>query len=183
MEQIKKSMRLKYFLRTGIQAKFLRANILLAIFVTLAAAFSVYQLSMNVLGTSLEEVYPPGLLKEIYTNLDSGFIARLLLIIVAVVIATFFISHRVAGPAYRIEQDLAIMAEGDLTKKIYLRKYDELKPIANKLNKITDMVNEGLGAIEKNVETMEKLNEEIRSEKLTVSLKDARNVLSKFRIK
>ncbi len=120
MHQAKRPMRLHYFLRTGIQQRFLRVNILLAIFVTLAVAFSVYQLSMNILGSSLEEVYPPGLLQGIYGNLNTASGARLLLIILVVIIATFLIFHRIASPAYHIERNLRTMANGNLTGKTYL---------------------------------------------------------------
>ena len=99
------------------------------------------------------------------------------------IIATFLISHRVAGPAYHIERDLSTMANGDLTKRIYLRKHDELKPIAANLNKMVDFISRNLDSIKKNVETMEKLNEEIRSEKLGASLKGTRDALSQIRIK
>lgn len=183
MHQAKRPMRLHYFLKTGIQLRFLRVNILLAIFVTLAVAFSVYQLSMNILGSSLEEVYPPGLLQGIYGNLNTAFGARLLLIILVVIIATFLIFHRIAGPAYHIERNLSTMANGDLTKKIYLRKHDELKPIASNLNKMVDFISQNLDTIQKNLETMEKLNEGIKSEKLGASLKGIRDALSKFKIK
>ena len=183
MDQTKKTMRLKYFIRSGLQLRFLRVNILLAIFVTLAVALSVYQLSMNILGPSLEEVYPPGLLQGIYGNLNTAFRARLLLIILVVIIATFLIFHRIAGPAYHIERDLGTMTDGDLTKRIYLRKHDELKPIATNLNKMVDFISQNLDTIQKNLETMEKLNEEIRSEKLGASLKGTRDALSQLRTK
>jgi methyl-accepting chemotaxis protein len=186
--------RLKYFLRTGIQAKFLRVNILLVIFVSLAIAFSIYQLSIKILGPSLEEVYPPGLLKQIYTNLNSALGVRLVGIILIVVIATFFISHRVAGPAYHIERDLGAIADGDFTKRIYLRKHDELKSIAEKLNITLDYISQNLATLKKNIETIEKSCEELKtvesepsrrrdvSEKLALSIKEAMDAMAKFKI-
>lgn len=194
MNEAKKSIRLRYFIRSGLQLRFLRVNILLAVFVSLAVAFFVYQLSMDILGASLEEIYPPGLLNGIYQSLTSALGLRLLFIILAVVIATFLVFHHIAGPAYHIERDLAAMAEGDLTKRIYLRKHDELKPIANKINKFADSISQNLNSIKKNLETMGKLCEEIRSdqfdlsmrkdvsEKLVASLKEARDSVSQFKL-
>ena len=195
MSQVKKSIRLKYFIKSGIQLKFLRVNLLLVILITLAVALPVYQLSINILGSSLEEVYPPGLLKDIYKSLNSAFGVRLLFIMLIVIIATFLITHRVAGPAYHIECDLAKMTEGDLTKRIYLRKHDELKLIADKVNKMADRFSQSLNSIQKNVETMEKLYQELRHneldlskrqdilERLATSIKGTRDILSQFRIK
>jgi len=195
MDRTKKSIRLKYFLKTGLQQRFLRENILLVIFVVLFIAISVYQLSMNILGPNLEGIYPSGLLKEIYMNYSNALVVRLLFIISAVVIVTFLITHRVAGPAYHIERDLAAMADGDLTKRVYLRKYDELKMIATNLNKMVDRVSQSLDFIKKDLETMEKLSEELKhgefdqskrddlSEKIAIALKGIRDALSQFRIK
>ncbi len=188
-------MRLKYFIKSGLQIKFLRINILLTIFISLAAAFSVYQLSMDILGPNLEDVYPPGMLKQIYITLGNAFTFRILVIIAIVIIATFFITHSVAGPAYHIERDLTEMAKGDLTKRIYLRKHDELKSIASKLNKMADYITQNLGSIEKNLESMEKLCENLKngssdltrspdvSDKFTASLKNIKDTLSKFQFK
>jgi methyl-accepting chemotaxis protein len=194
MKQTKKSLRLRYFIKSGMQLKFLRVNILLALFISLVIAFSVYQLSINILGTSLEEVYPPGLLNNIYKNLDSALAIRLLFTILVIIIATFLITHRVAGPAYHIERDLSNMAEGDLTKRIYLRKYDELIPIATKLNAMADYIGRNLNSINSKLEAMEKLCEQLKSgelnpsacrdisTKLTASLQGAKDALSKFRV-
>lgn len=194
MNKTKKTPRLRYYIRSGLQLKFVRINILLVIFISIAIAYSIYQLSINILGPNLEEVYPPGLLKEIYNNFYNAFGIRLLFIISFVVIIIFFVSHQVAGPAYHIERDLTTMAEGDLTKRIYLRKHDELKPIAKKLNKMADFISQKLDSIKKNLEITENLSEEIRrgeldlsrrqdiSEKLAVSLKEIKNILTQFKI-
>ncbi len=51
-----------------------------------------------------------------------------------IIIITLFLSHRVAGPFYRFEKTLEAMINGDLSQKIYLRKKDEGKELANKIN-------------------------------------------------
>jgi methyl-accepting chemotaxis protein len=46
-------------------------------------------------------------------------------------------THRVAGPAYRIEKSLEKMLEGNFGFKIILRKNDEMKPLAKKLEALS----------------------------------------------
>ncbi len=65
----------------------------------------------------------------IYTNLIS-----LVLISVAAIFITLFISHKIAGPLYRLEQSLKQLEEGDLTQKVHLRKYDQITGVAETLS-------------------------------------------------
>lgn len=44
------------------------------------------------------------------------------------------VSHRMAGPVYRIRQDLNTMAENDFTIQIVLRKRDAFKPLVEDIN-------------------------------------------------
>jgi len=50
-------------------------------------------------------------------------------------------SHRIAGPAYRLESVIRQLAQGnyDLDKKVYLRKKDYLKHIAEALNELIEV--------------------------------------------
>lgn len=48
------------------------------------------------------------------------------------------LSHRLAGPIYRLERDLEDIAKGNFSIRIKFRKKDELKSIAEGINKILD---------------------------------------------
>lgn len=65
----------------------------------------------------------------IYTNLIT-----LILISVAAIVVTLYISHKIAGPLYRFEMDINEIAKGNLDKKIFLRKDDQAKDMAESLN-------------------------------------------------
>ena len=194
MSQDKRSRR-KYFIKGGIQSRFIRLNVLLAIFVALIITGSIYQVSREVLGSRLEEVYPAGTLRNIYMAFEKALVLRLLLAMVVVAVATLFVFHHLAGPIYNIEQALLSLCEGDLTRRIYLRPDDELKPLAASLNKLLDLVTRNLNSVEKELETAEKLGRELGlpgidlsrrqdiSEKLAASLKSIRETLSQVKTK
>jgi len=58
---------------------------------------------------------------------------------------TLILSHRFAGPIYRLEKDLADIAKGDFSIRIKFRKKDELKSIAEGINKILDEMEKRAG--------------------------------------
>ena len=49
------------------------------------------------------------------------------------------VSHKVVGPIERLEHEIKHIAEsGNYTKRIHLRENDELKPVANAINRLMD---------------------------------------------
>ncbi len=69
----------------------------------------------------------------LYTNLIT-----LGLISVATIIVTLFISHRLAGPLFRFEKEIREIGEGNLNKNIHLRKNDQVKAMADDLNRMCE---------------------------------------------
>jgi len=65
-----------------------------------------------------------------------------------VVLVTLVLTHRVAGPFYRFEKTLDEMMNGDISKKIILRKKDEGKELAQKMNAFNYMLGDKLAIIE-----------------------------------
>lgn len=63
-------------------------------------------------------------------------IPKLIIFILAVAFASIFVSHKIAGPIYRFEKEAKAIGEGDLTVKFKLRKGDELKELADALEKM-----------------------------------------------
>jgi len=64
----------------------------------------------------------------------------LLICVVIALVFTFFygvvISHRMAGPIYRIRQVLDKMAQGDLTAQVHLRRKDDFNALAASINSL-----------------------------------------------
>ena len=83
--------------------------------------------------------------------LDKIFSAQWFFIVVcgaAVVLITLFLTHRVAGPFYRFEKSLDAMIEKDISLNIHLRKKDEGKGVAERLNRFNQMLSDHLSAVE-----------------------------------
>jgi methyl-accepting chemotaxis protein len=65
-----------------------------------------------------------------------------------VVLVTLVLTHRVAGPFYRFEKTLDEMLNGDISKKIILRKKDEGKDLARKMNSFNHLLGDKLSIME-----------------------------------
>ena len=53
-----------------------------------------------------------------------------------------FMSHRFAGPAYRLRKSAEAVAEGKVDFRIKLRRYDHLKPVAASFNRMLERLEE-----------------------------------------
>ena len=57
------------------------------------------------------------------------------------------LSHRFAGPLQRLERDIhKITHSGDYSYKIHLRKSDDVKPIADAINKLLESIHKKYGS-------------------------------------
>jgi methyl-accepting chemotaxis protein len=73
-----------------------------------------------------------------------------------VVIATR-ITHRVAGPMFNLERSLDYMIDGKLDNVIYLRKNDEGKELAAKINQFNAELSSDVGIIRKRSKNIQEL--------------------------
>jgi len=79
--------------------------------------------------------------------------------LVFILFFSIYLSHRIAGPLYRIEKDLkALSGDGDLTRVFRLRKNDEMQEVAQAINvMLTGLRDRIAGAREEREEALEKI--------------------------
>ena len=112
---------------------------------------------------------------------------------------SIFISHKIAGPLYRLKRSIAQITEGNLDVKIKLRKWDDLKDLAEHVNilaeelrtfvttlkvdydLLSDYILELERAIEANILTEE--SGRVIINKVETNRKNIEAVLEKFKIK
>lgn len=87
-----------------------------------------YLLGTHVLG---DRALEPGIV-----HLMSGMSGFIFLFCVLMGVISVFLTHRVAGAAYRLEKCIKGMAGGDLDLRIALRKRDYLQNLAEALNQL-----------------------------------------------
>lgn len=130
--------RKQYIVRKKFQVKYV-GIILLFIFMTAAlCSYVVYYTSMIMLGEKLANVYPQGRLVSIVKTVNFRILLSIILVSPLVAVIGIFLSHRIAGPIYRMEKFLFDMAQGNLSNRIVLRKGDELLTLADGINNLSE---------------------------------------------
>lgn len=85
----------------------------------------------------------PVLLQPLYDHFPSiayGFVYKILVYIVFVVLISAILSHKMAGPVYRFEQTCKAIAKGDFSQRVHLRKGDQLMELQDEFNKMMDRI-------------------------------------------
>ncbi len=128
-------IRAKWFMRHPIQAKYLLIVILAMLAPTLVIGFCLYHVVFYLLAKQI--AFPEAIMANVVPVLDKvNALLAISLPIIAVTILIFAvaISHRFGGPIERLEEDLDRILEGDYQHKIYMRKRDDLKGVATRIN-------------------------------------------------
>ena len=132
-------MRLRIITKNPLQRKYL----LLILFSTLLPVFVVagclYYLIFQIMAEQL--AIPESIAYNLMPVLHK--INFLLLIGLPPIVIFLFLwgtilTHRLIGPLNRLENDLREISEGNYSVRLKLRKDDDLRPIADTINKIID---------------------------------------------
>lgn len=165
--------RKKYFIKKNFQGK-----LILGYFLFMVVGCLIFVLALSYLAAdSMTVVYSNNNLQIGQTPLMlfKQLIAAHWLVIVigaalVVVIATR-ITHRVAGPMFNLERSLDYMIDGKLDNVIYLRKNDEGKELAAKINQFNAELSAQIRLVQKRSTNIQELlsnyavlNPESRSE-------------------
>lgn len=120
-------------------------------------------------------------LAPIFKNATILLAAHLSVYLLVVVILSIFISHKFAGPVFRLEKVSEAIAKGDLTARIVLRQGDELFETAEQMNHMIISLREKIQRdLHLSVRIAEKINSiaqqsqnnQLSSEKLVNELHD-----------
>lgn len=166
--------------RMGFQRNFILKFCAIIIFASLTIAAIVYGFSAGSVTTVFEN-------SRLTIKTTADFILPLLILssLVAIIaagavtiIVTLFISHRVAGPIYRLEHDIAEVAKGNLSIRINVRKNDELKDLVKFLNQMLDSVRNTMVDINKEVAGIPTVDFSAQARQ---KLDNVKNLLNKFK--
>ena len=132
-----KAIRKKYVVKKDLQFRILLETALLMFFVAVLVGCSVY---LSVFRTLIFE-----LSGEKITLVNRVISLRMLIwflpTVFAIIIISFFSSHRIAGPIFHFQRTIKKMTEGQSVHQIHLRKHDRFKDFAEDLNGLIEHVN------------------------------------------
>lgn len=141
--------RRKYFIDREFQTKFILRFWIPIILTALISACVVYYYSSQSTTTVFENSRL--MIKATTEFIRPGLVLSTLISIAIVGIATIvvmlFVSHRIAGPIYKLESSLGRLGSGDLSFDIHFRKRDELKDVAEIFNSASKSLNSLIGDV------------------------------------
>lgn len=134
----------EYFVRKhllvqrSLQFKYI-ALVLFTILAICAIMFlTVYFTHWSLLTEKLATAQSRTALESVFGTLRVILLFELPLLLFIAAVASVVVSHKVAGPVYRLQKVAYEVARGDLTHNVYLRKDDELKNLSAAFNSVIE---------------------------------------------
>lgn len=162
----KKKKRIHYLVKRKFQLEYAAVALVLMFVVMAVFVFTAYRSGWMPLVEKLSAVYPQGMLAPILKTVALQMAIRFLLLAPIIIIASIYLSHKVAGPLARIEDNIREIAGGNLEMRIGVRKGDEVKGLIHAINEVTEnmgqMVKDNRRSIEKALEALKDLREQLQ---------------------
>jgi methyl-accepting chemotaxis protein len=157
-----------------VDKKFQYKFVLMLLFFILITVFTVsfttfYVIWQNVIEEFFFVPEASKKLGDIYVKTTELLILPLIVLSVVSCIAGILISHRIAGPVYRMKKVAEEIAKGNLCVNVKFRKSDELHGLADSMNGmiagVRNLVKEDRSTINKIMAVSDKLTKDIKKHK------------------
>ncbi len=152
-----KNQRRNYFIKKEFQAKFILKFCILIISACAVMGALIYFLSTKTATTSFENLrlIVKSTSNFILPTLILSSLVAIIFISTATIIVVLFISHRIAGPLYRLEKSLAEIGSGNLAVDVRLRKSDEIKALAASVNNMIRNLRNPISSSQEKIKELE----------------------------
>jgi len=130
--------RTQYWVAGNFQGKYIGLILLLTFLTAALCSYVVYYTSIMMFGEKLANVYPQGRLVSIVNLINIRIIVSILLVSPFIAMVGVYLSHKIAGPIFRMERHVNEMATGNLKTRLVLRKGDELLSLAEGINSLSE---------------------------------------------
>jgi methyl-accepting chemotaxis protein len=148
--------RRKYYINKGFQSRFIIKFCILIALACVVFGAIVYLLSMTSSTTAFENsrliikstadyLLPVMILTALITTV---------IISLAVISVTLFLSHKIAGPAYRFERVAEEVAQGNLSFGVKLRSQDQLQFVAESLDVMVKSLNKRISSLREKIDNL-----------------------------
>lgn len=150
--------RKNYFIKRKFQAGFIVKFCGLLVAASMLSGIIIYMMSGKAVTTAFENsrLVVKSAADFILPAVFSSGLAAVVIMGVAAIMVTMYVSHRIAGPLYRMEKDIQEVAGGNLNKRFGLRSTDELKALAESLDAMVTGLRQNIGAVKTAASELEK---------------------------
>jgi nitrate/nitrite-specific signal transduction histidine kinase len=138
--------RRNHFIEKSFQTKFIMKFCLLVVAAGVLTIALLYTLGMR--STTVTIVNSRVVVQSTADYLLPILIQTVLIVVVVVgmatVVVTLYVSHKIAGPLYRLKKAMQEISDGNFDTAINLRKFDQLQDIAQAFNAMAKKLKERL---------------------------------------
>lgn len=131
-----KHRRRTYLIKTGLQLRYMGIIISTMLMVAFGVGWIIYHTSWSRIANTPDLTLDK--LSMIFDSVNVILVQWIIIFIFIIAILSIFVSHKIAGPVYRLEETSRIIASGDLTYQVHLRHGDELGDLQEAFNKMSD---------------------------------------------
>jgi methyl-accepting chemotaxis protein len=129
-----KNRRKRLIISSGLQFRYVGGVLFAMLFVSLVVGYFIYQNIWNVLlNESRYNDWSP-FLNAVKDQTDRQIFFGVAISIILMMVVSVYMSHKIAGPLYRLKKCFQDVAKGDLSFEMRLRKGDELTDLVDDFN-------------------------------------------------
>ena len=154
-----------YLIANKTQLKIVLANLILMVLVVaviIVTILSPFYHDIFLMDDLYSQHYSAKFFLVLLDRLSFAFIAILLLALIHNVLA----NHKLCGPLVNFSKTFKKIAQGDLTRKVFLRRYDFLKSEAHQVNDMIDSLSDYITKIKKDNDRLLSALEEVDNGKI-----------------
>ncbi len=164
-----KNKRHIYLIKTGLQLRYMAILVVCMLTVSMTVGWIVYRTSWGQIVNTEDLTIDK--LSNIFEQVNSQLFWWVIAFTGIIAFISLFVSHKIAGPVYRLEESMKLLASGDLTHKVHLRQGDELGDLKDAFNKMSESLNKMVykdrEVIERLAKTGENLQKKVDNKNLT----------------
>lgn len=157
----KSGVRKQYFIKRGFQYNFIFKFCCVVIIGSLLSTLILFYISQDTLTSSFHNsrLVVRSTAETILPAVAATNLITLCLVTFATFFVTMFVSHKIAGPLYRLEVGMASISKGNLTERINFRKKDQVTVMADNFNAMAESLCANIGELQSEVELLKELAE------------------------
>jgi len=131
-----KHRRRTFLIKTGLQLRYMGIIVSTMLLVAFGVGWIIYHTSWSRIGDTPDLTIDK--LAEIFDQVNKQLTQWVVVFIFFISVLSVFVSHKIAGPVYRLERSAKILASGDLTHSVKLRHGDELRDLEEAFNSMSE---------------------------------------------
>ncbi|MBI5187783.1 MAG: hypothetical protein HZA07_01740 [Nitrospirae bacterium] len=154
-----------YFIQKGFQTRMILKFVSLLAIMAVISSVILYFFAGSELESSYYEAHSS--IKSMWDILGTTVLMTnlisLIIISAATVYVILFISHKIAGPLYKLEKNINEISEGNLNLYVKFREGDQVKSLGDALENMVNKLSERINAIKQTSSDISKIEEKLQS--------------------